>query len=489
MELGRIECTVAFLVYINLFMSIKISPIILSGGSGTRLWPLSRKDRPKQFLQLYGSHSMLQETILRLSGIENIDRPIIVCNENHRFLVAQQCHDIGIEPNIILEPNGRNTAPAITVAAIQSTREFEDGILLVLSADHKIEDIEGFHHAIAIAKKTALEKKLVIFGVKPTGPNKGYGYIKYSGIDNELSKVERFVEKPNSENANKYFISNEYLWNSGMFMFTSECLLDELKKFNLEMYSKSLEAIEKSSKDLDFIRLDEKSFNSCPSDSIDYALMEKSDNVFVLPVDIGWSDLGTFESLRDSKDKDINGNIFEGDVISFNTNNTFIRSSEKLVATFGVSNMTIINTKDALFVSGNSQSENAQDIVKVLRESQRSEHIHHRKVYRPWGWFDSVDVGENYQVKKLHVNPRSKLSLQKHSKRDEHWVVVNGQATVTKDDNTIVLESGDSVYIPRETKHSIENLSNNDLVLIEVQSGSYLGEDDIIRFEDLYNRQ
>ena len=470
-------------------MSIKLTPVILSGGSGTRLWPLSRRDRPKQFLQIFGENSMLQETILRINGIENVNKPIIVCNENHRFLVEHQCHDIDIEPTIILEPEGRNTAPAITVAAIQSLREFQDSVLLVLSADHKIEDIEKFHKAIYTAKETALEKKLVTFGVKPTGPNTGYGYIKYSGDEKNLSKVEKFVEKPNFERANEYFISKDYLWNSGMFMFTSKCFLDELNKFNPEMYQKSREAIEKASKDLDFIRLHEKSFNSCPSDSIDYALMEKSDNVFVIPVDIGWSDLGTFESLRESKDKDINGNIFEGDVISFDTNNTFIRSSEKLVATFGVSNMTIINTKDALFVSGNSQSENAQDIVKVLRESQRSEHIHHRKVYRPWGWFDSVDVGENYQVKKLHVNPRSKLSLQKHSKRDEHWVVVNGQATVTKDDNTIVLESGDSVYIPRETKHSIENLSNNDLVLIEVQSGSYLGEDDIIRFEDLYNRQ
>jgi len=470
-------------------MSIKITPIILSGGSGTRLWPLSRKDRPKQFLQLFGEHSMLQETILRLIGIENIGRPIIVCNENHRFLVAHQCHDIGIETTIILEPNGRNTAPAITVAAIQSLKEFEDSVLLVLSADHKIEDIEGFHHAIALAKQTALEMKLVTFGVKPTGPNIGYGYIKYSGNENELSKVERFEEKPNLERANEYLMSKEYLWNSGMFMFTSECLLDELKKFNPEMYNKSLEAIEKSSKDLDFIRLDEKSFNSCPSDSIDYALMEKSDNVFVIPVDIGWSDLGTFESLRDSKTKDINGNTFEGDIISFDTDNTFIRSSGKLIATLGISNMTIINTKDVLFVSDNIRSDGVKDIVRVLSESERSEHIHHRKVFRPWGWFDSIDLGENYQVKKLHVNPKAKLSLQKHSKRDEHWVVVNGQAIVTKGDKTIVLQSGDSVYIPRETKHSIENVSNNDLVLIEVQSGSYLGEDDIIRYEDLYNRQ
>ena len=469
-------------------MSIKIIPIILSGGSGTRLWPLSRKDRPKQFLQLYGSYSMLQETIVRLSGIENIDRPIIVCNEKHRFLVAQQCHDIGIEPTIILEPNGRNTAPAITVAAIQSIRESQDRVLLVLSADHKIEDIDGFHHAIAIAKKTALEKKLVTFGVKPTGPNTGYGYIKYSGIDNELSKVERFVEKPNLEKANEYFISNEYLWNSGMFMFTSQYFLDRLKKFNPEIYQKSLESIERSSKDLDFIRLDEKSFNSCPSDSIDYALMEKSDNVFVIPVDIGWSDLGTFESLRKSKTKDSNGNVFEGDIISFDTNDSYIRSSDKLVATFGISNMTIINTKDALFVSNNSSSDKVKNIVNILSDLKRSEHIHHRKVHRPWGWYDSIEKGKYFQVKRLHIYPGAKLSIQRHQKRAEHWVLISGEVVATKGDIDISMVEGDSIFIPRGEIHSLSNPNDVYAEIIEVQSGSYLGEDDIERFEDVYGR-
>jgi len=469
-------------------MSIKLTPVILSGGSGTRLWPLSRKDRPKQFLQLYGSYSMLQETILRLRGIENVNKPIIVCNENHRFLVAHQCHDIGIEPTIILESNGRNTAPAITVAAIQSLREFQDSVLLVLSADHKIEDIEGFHHAITTAKETALEKKLVTFGVKPTGPNIGYGYIRYSGNETNPSKVDRFVEKPNLKKANEYFISKEYLWNSGMFMFTSECFLDELKKFNLEMYKKSLEAIEKSTIDFDFIRLDDKSFNSCPSDSIDYALMEKSDNVFVIPVDIGWSDLGTFESLRDSKTKDINGNIFEGDVISFDTNNTFIRSSDKLVTTVGISNMTIINTKDALFVSDNTQSENVKDIVKVLIESKRSEHIHHRKVHRPWGWYDSIEKGKYFQVKRLHIYPGAKLSIQRHQKRAEHWVLISGKLIATKGENDYAMTEGDSIFIPKGEIHSLYNPNDEYAEIIEVQSGSYLGEDDIERFEDIYGR-
>jgi len=469
-------------------MSIKITPIILSGGSGTRLWPLSRKDRPKQYLNLSGSLSMLQETILRFSGIENIDRPIIVCNEKHRFLVAQQCHDIGIEPTIILEPNGRNTAPAITVAAIQSIRESQGRVLLVLSADHKIEDIDGFHHAIAIAKKTALEKKLVTFGVKPTGPNTGYGYIKYSGIDNELSKVERFVEKPNLEKANEYFISNEYLWNSGMFMFTSQYFLDRLKKFNPEIYHKSLESIERSSKDLDFIRLDEKSFNSCPSDSIDYALMEKSDNVFVIPVDIGWSDLGTFESLRKSKTKDSNGNVFEGDIISFDTNDSYIRSSDKLVATFGISNMTIINTKDALFVSNNSSSDKVKNIVNILSDLKRSEHIHHRKVHRPWGWYDSIEKGKYFQVKRLHIYPGAKLSIQRHQKRAEHWVLISGEVVATKGDIDISMVEGDSIFIPRGEIHSLSNPNDVYAEIIEVQSGSYLGEDDIERFEDVYGR-
>ena len=469
-------------------MSIKLTPVILSGGSGTRLWPLSRRERPKQFLQIFGKNSMLQETILRINGIENVNKPIIVCNENHRFLVEHQCHDIDIEPTIILEPEGRNTAPAITVAAIQSLREFQDSVLLVLSADHKIEDIEKFHKAIYTAKETALEKKLVTFGVKPTGPNTGYGYIKYSGDEKNLSKVEKFVEKPNFEKANEYFISKDYLWNSGMFMFTSKCFLDELNKFNPEMYQKSREAIVKASKDLDFIRLHEKSFNSCPSDSIDYALMEKSDNVFVIPVDIGWSDLGTFESLRESKDKDINGNIFEGDVISFDTNNTFIRSSEKLVATFGVSNMTIINTKDALFVSDNTQSENVKDIVKVLIESKRSEHIHHRKVHRPWGWYDSIEKGRYFQVKRLHIYPGAKLSIQRHQKRSEHWVLISGKVIATKGETDILMTEGDSIFIPKGEIHSLSNPNNEHAEIIEIQSGSYLGEDDIERFEDIYGR-
>jgi len=469
-------------------MSTKIIPVILSGGSGTRLWPLSRKDRPKQFLQFFGEHSMLQETLLRLKGIRNIDRPIILCNENHRFLVAHQCQDIGFEPKIILEPEGRNTAPAITVAAIQSLREFKNSILLVLSADHKIDDIKKFHRAIEIAKKTALEKKLVTFGVRPLGPNIGYGYIKYSGNEEGPSRVEKFVEKPDLKKANEYFISKEYLWNSGIFMFNPKCLLDELNKFNPEIYKKSLEAIEKSSKDLDFIRLDEESFKSCPSDSIDYALIEKSDNVFVIPIEIGWSDLGTFESLRGSKTKDINGNIFEGDVISFDTNNTFVRSPEKLVATFGISNMTIINTKDALLVSENSQSENVKDIVKILIESKRKEYIHHRKVHRPWGWYDSIEQGKYFQVKRLHIYPGAKLSIQRHQKRSEHWVLVSGKVIATKGETNVSMIEGDSIFIPKGEIHSLFNPNEECAEIIEVQSGSYLGEDDIERLEDLYGR-
>ena len=469
-------------------MSIKITPVILSGGSGTRLWPLSRKDRPKQFLQISSKHSMFQETILRLSGLENLNKPIIVCNENHRFLVAHQCHDIGIEPTIILEPEGRNTAPAITVAAIQSHRESGDSVLLVLSADHNIDDIEKFHSAIAIAKEGALEKKLMTFGVEPIGPNTGYGYIKYSGNEKKITKVKKFVEKPNLERANKYFASKEYLWNSGIFMFTSECLLDELKKLNPEMYKKSSEAIEKSSSDLDFLRLDKESFISCRSDSIDYALMERSANVFVVRVDIGWSDLGTFESLRESKTKDINGNTIEGDVISFETKNSFIRNSDKLVATFGISNMTIINTKDALFISNNSNSENAEKIVEVLRKSKRSEHIHHRKVFRPWGWYDSIEQGKYFQVKRLHIDPNAKLSIQRHKKRSEHWVVISGKAIAKKGESEIEMKEGDSIFIPQGEIHSLFNPSDEYAEIIEVQSGSYLGEDDIERFEDIYGR-
>ena len=469
-------------------MSIKITPVILSGGSGTRLWPLSRKDRPKQFLQLSSKYSMFQETILRLSGVENLNKPIIVCNENHRFLVAHQCHDIGIEPTIILEPEGRNTAPAITVAAIQSHRESGNSVLLILSADHKIDDIENFHSAISIAKTGALEKKLMTFGVEPTEPNSGYGYIKYSGNEKKITKVEKFVEKPNLERANEYFTSKEYLWNSGIFMFTSECLLDELKKLNPEMYKKSSEAIEKSSSDLDFLRLDKESFISCQSDSIDYALMERSANVFVFRVDIGWSDLGTFQSLRDSKTKDANGNTIEGDVISLETNNSFIRNSDKLVATFGISNMTIINTKDALFISNNSDSENAGKIVEVLRKSKRNEYIHHRKVFRPWGWYDSIEQGKYFQVKRLHIDPKAKLSIQRHKKRSEHWVLISGKVIAKKGESEIEMKEGDSIFIPQGEIHSLSNPSDEYAEIIEVQSGLYLGEDDIERFEDIYGR-
>jgi len=472
----------------SIHMDISVTPIILSGGSGTRLWPLSRKDRPKQFLPIFGKHSMLQETIIRLNGIENTNNPIIVCNENHRFLVAHQCNELGVNPTIILEPDGRNSAPAITVAAIQSLKEFDNTFLLVLSADHKIENVHKFHLAINAAKKIATKKKLVTFGVKPSSPNTGYGYIKRSTDKENSLKVEKFVEKPDLEKAKKYCSNPSYLWNSGIFMFTAECLLDELKKINSEIYTKSLQAIEKASIDFDFIRLDKESFKSCPSDSIDYALMEKSKNVYVVPIDIGWSDLGTFNSLIACKKPDINGNIFEGDIVSFDTNNSYISSSDKLVATIGITDMTIINTKDALLVSKSQDSDKVRDIVNTLNEAGRLEHIHHRKVFRPWGWYDTIEGGNFFQVKRLHLNPHSKLSLQKHKYRSEHWVIVSGNLIATKGNKEINLVEGESIFIPLGEIHSLENKKSYAAEVIEVQSGKYLGEDDIVRLSDIYGR-
>jgi mannose-1-phosphate guanylyltransferase / mannose-6-phosphate isomerase len=467
-----------------------IIPVILSGGSGTRLWPLSRKDYPKQYLPLAGGKTMFQETILRLSGLDKLTDPIIVCNVDHRFLVAEQCQQIGVKnPKILLEPVGRNTAPAIAAAALQSLKVSDDAVLLVLSADHVIQDIDVFHDAINIASNQAKGGKLAIFGIIPTDTNTGYGYIKINkdNID-KTYKVEEFVEKPDLETAQTYLEQGNYLWNSGMFMFKANTLIYELTTHSSDIVMLVRDAVNNSTQDLDFIRLDKQAFESSPSDSIDYALMEKSDNVVVVPLDAGWSDVGSWSALYDISAKDSSGNVLKGDVITKDTTNTYIYASHHIVTAVGVDNLVVIDTPDATFIASQDKAHEVKSIVKSLQKKGRDEVHFNRKVYRPWGWYDCIEVSAQFQVKRLHVNPGAKLSLQMHHFRAEHWVVVSGTATATNGQEILTLTEGDSTYIPIGATHGLENKTNEQLEIIEVQSGTYLGEDDIVRFEDIYGR-
>jgi len=469
---------------------MQVTPVILSGGSGTRLWPLSRKQYPKQYLPLVGDKTMLQDTILRLSGLNNLADPIIVCNADHRFLVAEQCQQIGIKnPTILLEPVGRNTAPAITAAALQLLKDSDDSILLVLSADHVIQDVDALHKAINIANQQAKSGKLVTFGIVPTDANIGYGYIK-SSKDNSNGgyKVEEFVEKPNLKTAEFYLQQSNYLWNSGMFMFQAHTFINELTTHAPNIVTSVNKAINNATKDLDFIRLDKQAFESAPSDSIDYSLMEKSNNVVVVPLDAKWNDIGAWPALYDIGKKDIQGNVLKGDVITQDTTNTYINADHHMVVAIGVKNLIIIDTPDVTFIATQDKAQEVSSIVESLQASGRNESSEHRKVYRPWGWYDSIESGEYFQVKRLHVKPGAKLSLQLHHKRAEHWVVVRGSATVTNGEKTFSLHKGESTYIPLGGLHGLANQTKEPLEVIEVQSGIYLGEDDIVRFEDIYGR-
>jgi len=469
---------------------MQIIPVILSGGSGTRLWPLSRKQYPKQYLPLVGDNTMLQETILHLNGLDNLADPIIVCNADHRFLVAEQCQQVDIQnPTILLEPVGRNTAPAIAAAALQSINGSDDAVLLVLSADHVIQDVDAFHQAINIASQQAQEGKLVTFGIVPTDANTGYGYIKSSADSNDgAHKVEEFVEKPDLKTAESYLEQGNYLWNSGMFMFKATTLINELTVHSLDIVNSVSDAVNNAAQDLDFIRLDKQAFESSPSDSIDYALMEKSDNVVVVPLDAKWNDIGAWSALHDIGTKDANGNVIKGDVITQDTTNTYINANHHMVATIGVDNLIIVDTADATFIATQDKAQEVKSIVESLQTKGRDEGAMHRKVYRPWGWYDSIESDKHFQVKKLHVNPGAKLSLQMHHKRAEHWVVVSGTATAVNGEEVLTLKEGDSTYIPIGVTHGLENKTNEQLEIIEVQSGTYLGEDDIVRFEDIYGR-
>ena len=465
-----------------------ITPIILSGGSGTRLWPISRSLHPKQFINLIGDKTLFQETILRLPS-EMLD-PLIVCNEEHRFLAAEQLRQINKKSSgIILEPFGRNTAPAVALAALNLLKNKTDSILLILSADHYIKDVKAFHKAIEIAKTHAENDKLVTFGVLPTKPETGYGYIETDTSKKaEYYSIKSFNEKPNLEDAQVYLDSGNYFWNSGIFMFKASTFLHELSKFEPKMLSACKKSLSPARKDLDFIRLNNNEFDDCPNKSIDYAIMEKTNNGVVVPLQTIWSDIGSWESLWEFKNKDQDGNVIEGDVILEDVKNTFALSSNRLVSAIGVEDLVIVDTQDSLLVANKKYSQKINSIVNQLNNNHRKESNFHRKVYRPWGYYDSLDNGDGFQVKLLSINPGSKISLQKHQHRSEHWVVVKGVAVITTGKKIVELKKNQSTFIPKGKIHRLENKQNTVLEIIEIQTGDYLGEDDIIRIEDAYGR-
>jgi len=463
-------------------------PVIMAGGSGTRLWPLSRQKYPKQFLTLLGENSMLQETLLRLNGL-NRSPAIVVCNTEHRFLAAEQLQEVGeTDSTIILESKGCNTAPAIAVAALKALKQDKDPILLVLSADHVIANQSAFQIAVEMAENFALDDKLVTFGIVPDQPKTSYGYIKKGERIQNGFKVEKFLEKPNQETAKYLLQSGDYLWNSGMFLFKAKQYLKELGQYHPTTLAACKDALNKGEKDLDFLRLDPFPSN-CESISIDYAVMEKTDNAVVIPLDAGWSDIGSWSSLWDIKEKDENNNTIDGDVIQFETNNCLLLGKNRLIATAGIDDIVVIETKDAVLVAGKNQDLNIKKIVKKLKESKRLERQNHRVVYRPWGHFDSIEEGAEFKVKLITVKPGASLSLQKHRHRAEHWIVVSGQAKVTKGDETFLVDKNKSVYIEIGEIHALENPTQIPLEIIEVQTGDYLGEDDIERFKDKYGRK
>ncbi|MFA4113392.1 mannose-1-phosphate guanylyltransferase/mannose-6-phosphate isomerase [Xanthomonas perforans] len=463
-----------------------VLPIILSGGSGTRLWPLSRESYPKQFLPLVGDKSMLQSTWLRAAPVAG-HAPIVVANEEHRFMAAEQLQQLGVKPSaILLEPKGRNTAPAIAVAALEATRDGADPLLLVLPSDHVIQNEAAFQAAVTLAATAAEQGKLVTFGIKPTAPETGYGYIK-AGAGTGASAVERFVEKPDLATAQSYLASGEYYWNSGMFLFRASRYLEELRKFHPAIADACQKAWENGKRDADFTRLDKDAFAASPSDSIDYAVMEKTADAVVVPLDAGWNDVGSWSSLLDVSSQDAQGNSHHGDVIQLDCQNTYAYGS-RLIAMVGLEDVVVVETPDAVLVGHRDRIQEVKDVVSQIKTAGRSEATWHRKVYRPWGAYDSIDMGQRHQVKRITVKPGAVLSLQMHHHRAEHWIVVSGTAEVTRGEEVLLLTENQSTYIPLGVTHRLRNPGKLPLELIEVQSGSYLGEDDIVRFEDTYGR-
>jgi mannose-1-phosphate guanylyltransferase/mannose-6-phosphate isomerase len=466
-------------------------PIILCGGTGSRLWPMSRRLLPKQFLPLVTEKSLLQDTVLRLAGIADVAPPILVCNQEHRFLVAEQMQSLGVQPGtLVLEPKGRNTAPAIAVAARVAMQRSRAACLLVLPSDHIVRNVRAFHRAIAAARAAVDAGALATFGIVPTEPATGYGYIEAGEVvaGGPARRIKRFVEKPDTATARGFLAHGGFLWNSGMFAFGAQAYLDELVRFRPDIAAGAERALAAGARDMDFLRLDADAFAACPAESVDYAVMEKTDRGIVVPADIGWSDVGSWSSLWEVSEKDAAGNVVRGDVHLADAKGCLVRSHGRLVSLLGVEDLIVVDTDDAVLVASRGRSQEVKEIVDRLERGARTEHVSHRRVYRPWGYYESIDAGERFQVKRIMVKPGAALSLQMHHHRAEHWVVVSGTASVTRGEQQILLAENESTYIPVGEKHRLENPGKVPLYLIEVQSGGYLGEDDIVRFEDRYNR-
>jgi len=468
-----------------------VHPVILSGGAGTRLWPVSRTLYPKQLLPLVSERTMLQETVRRVAG-KGFAPPVVVCNEEHRFLIAGQLRELDIAPSrMVLEPVGRNTAPAAAVAALLLAGDDADAVMLLLPSDHVVEDVSGFLAAVETGLAAAENGALVTFGIPPTGPETGYGYIRrgaaYAGAKG-CFRIARFVEKPDLEEARRLVRAGDYHWNSGMFLVRAGRYLEELERLKPEMVGCCRRAVAGAVEDLDFLRLEAEAFSGIEPLSIDYAVMEHTEAAVVVPADMGWSDVGSWSALWEIGAKDGDGNVVLGDVITDGTTDSYIRSEGRLVAALGLDNVVVVATDDVVLVVRRDEAQNVKKVVEALARAGRPEHSVHTKVYRPWGYYQSIDAGDRFQVKRLHVNPGQKLSLQMHHHRAEHWVVVSGTAKVTRGDETFLLNENESTYLPLGVKHALENPGDAPLCVIEVQSGDYLGEDDIVRFEDRYGR-
>ena len=474
---------------------LKIIPLILCGGKGTRLWPLSRESYPKQFIALHGDSdkSLLQQTQERISNLDGLEEPIIICNEEHRFLVAEQMREINIIPKaIILETEGRNTAPAITLGAIKAFEEDKNSIILVLSADHIIKNVSIFKKVLNEGFNNAQEDKLVTFGIIPNRPETGYGYIESQlPLDKEIirgSKIQKFIEKPNIDLAKKFISDSRYSWNSGMFIFKSKSILDELKLYSPKVLRQCKKAMKNSIKDLDFIRIEKNSFLEAPNIPIDIAVMEKTSKGVVLPLDAGWSDIGSWKSLWDSEKKDQFGNVIKGKVLDEKSENCYLQSDNRLLVSLGLKDLIVVETADVTLVAHKEHADKLKSVVCKIKERGFKEGATHKKIYRPWGSYTSLIEGDDWLVKRIEVNPGAKLSLQMHKFRAEHWIVVSGKANVEIDNKSFILEENQSTYIPLGSMHRLSNTNQSLLTIIEIQSGKYIGEDDIIRFKDNYGR-